>query len=45
MIYPTYFDYEFKKKIKENKYIAIPLGIEITNGSHANILFCDIEKK
>ena len=28
-----------------SKYIIIPIGIEISIGSHANILFWDIEKK
>jgi ankyrin repeat protein len=44
MIYPTYFNEEFKKKCNESNYIIIPLGIEISMGSHANILFCDIKK-
>jgi len=43
IFYPSFFDFEFAKKIKDNniKYIAIPLGIELSNGSHANILFVD----
>jgi len=45
LIFPTYFDHEFNIKIKENKYIIIPLGIETINGSHANILFFDINNK
>jgi ankyrin repeat protein len=44
IIYPTYFDYEFKNKIKNSSYIIIPIGIETTFGSHANILFYDIKK-
>lgn len=44
IIYPTYFDFEFEKKIKISDYIIIPLGIETNIGSHANILFYDIKK-
>jgi ankyrin repeat protein len=44
MIYPTYFDHEFKNKIKNSLYIIIPIGIETSIGSHANILFYDIKK-
>jgi hypothetical protein len=45
IFYPSYFDNEVTKKIKENKYIVIPIGIETSIGSHANILFWDIVKK
>jgi hypothetical protein len=45
LIIPTYFDFELKKKIKNNGYLVIPLGIETFMGSHANILFYDINKK
>lgn len=47
IFYPSYFDDEFEKIIrdKSSKYIVIPLGIELTNGSHANIIFIDLEKK
>jgi len=44
IIYPTYFDHEFKNKIKNSLYIIIPIGIETVRGSHANILFYDIRK-
>ena len=45
IFFPTFFDFEFSKKMKDThiKTIAIPLGIELTNGSHANILFVDKE--
>jgi len=45
LITPTYFDFELKKKIKNNGYLIIPLGIETSFGSHANILFYDIKNK
>ena len=45
LITPTYFDFELKKKMKNGGYIVIPLGIETSFGSHANILFYDIKKK
>lgn len=45
IFFPTYFDDEIKKNIKSNKYIVIPLGIEVSSGSHANILFWNIENK
>jgi ankyrin repeat protein len=47
IFFPSYFDNEFEKAIKDNyiKYIAIPLGIELTNGSHANIIFIDKKNK
>ena len=43
IFYPTYFEYEFDKKMKDKSinYITIPIGIELTIGSHANILFID----
>lgn len=43
MFYPSYFEDEFNKKMndKDINYIAIPIGIELTTGSHANILFVD----
>jgi ankyrin repeat protein len=45
LFFPSYFDNEIEKQIKISKYIIIPIGIEISIGSHANILFWDIEKK
>jgi len=44
LIIPTYFDHEIKKKIKNNQYIVIPIGIETSIGAHANILFYDVKK-
>jgi len=43
IFYPSYFENEFNKKMKDKDifYIAIPIGIELTTGSHANILFID----
>jgi hypothetical protein len=45
LFYPSYFDEELSKSIKSAKYICIPIGIETSVGSHANILFWDIYKK
>jgi len=46
LFYPTFFDSLVDKIIKNNKtYIIIPLGIETSQGSHANILFWDIKNK
>lgn len=45
LIMPTYFDFELEKKIKNGGYLIIPIGIEISFGSHANILFYDIKNK
>jgi ankyrin repeat protein len=41
---PSYFNDEINKKIKNSKYIVIPIGIETSVGSHANILFLDIQQ-
>lgn len=40
IIYPTNFDYILQSKLK-NDYIVIPLGIDINNNSHANIILID----
>ena len=47
IFFPTYFDYEFQKKFEDKsvKFIVIPLGIELHNGSHANILIIDKDNK
>jgi len=45
IFYPSYFDEIIKKQMKEKNYIVIPIGIEMSNGSHANILFWDIVNK
>jgi ankyrin repeat protein len=45
IFFPSYFDDIIKKKIKENKYIVIPIGIITSVGAHANILFIDINNK
>jgi len=44
IFYPTYFDDEINNLIKISNYLIIPIGIELPNGSHANILFWDIKK-
>jgi ankyrin repeat protein len=47
IFFPSYFDDEFEKVIKDNdvKYITIPLGIELSNGSHANIIYINKKSK
>jgi ankyrin repeat protein len=46
IIYPTNFDFLLSTKIKDdNRYIVIPLGIVINNGSHANIILIDKKNK
>jgi ankyrin repeat protein len=47
IFFPSYFDDELEKVMKDNdiKYIAIPLGIELSNGSHANIIYIDKKSK
>jgi len=42
IFFPTYFDEEINKAIKKYNYIIIPIGIELHQGAHANILFWDI---
>lgn len=47
IFYPSYFENELKKKIINDKYIVIPIGITIAGvaDSHANIIFWDIKNK
>jgi len=45
IFFPSYFDDELKKIIKTTNYICIPIGIETSVGSHANILFWDVKNK
>ena len=48
IFFPSYFDDMIYKYINDNttkQYICIPIGIETAVGSHANILFWDINKK
>jgi ankyrin repeat protein len=47
IFYPSYFSDEINKLINEpsTKYITIPIGIETSIGSHANILFWDVKNK
>ena len=43
IFFPSYLDNEINKYIKlKVKYIVIPIGIETSVGSHANILFWDL---
>lgn len=43
IFYPSYFNFEINSLLKTSKYIIIPIGIETSLGSHANILFWDIK--
>jgi hypothetical protein len=45
LFFPSYFDDEIKKALGEAKYITIPIGIETSVASHANILFWDVTNK
>ncbi len=45
LFFPSYFDDEIAKAYKEAKYITIPIGIETSVASHANILFWDVANK
>ena len=45
LFYPSFFDIEIERKKQISKYIIIPIGIETSIGSHANILFWDIKEK
>jgi ankyrin repeat protein len=44
IFFPSFFDEEITKQLKISKYIVIPIGIEISIGSHANILLWDVEQ-
>ena len=44
IIFPTNFDFILKSKLN-NDYVVIPLGIDINNNSHANIILIDNSKK
>lgn len=45
IIYPTNFEESIKILLKTAKYISIPIGIETSSGSHANILLWDVKNK
>ena len=45
IFFPINFEENIKKLIENNLFIVIPIGIETSNGSHANILFYDIKNK
>ncbi len=45
LIYPTNFDSILLSRIKNAKFITIPLGIEVGNGSHSNMIIIDIDRK
>jgi ankyrin repeat protein len=46
IFFPSYFDNELVKILKTDvKYIVIPIGIETSIASHANILFWDVINK
>jgi len=45
IFYPSYFENMIEKQMKDSRYIVIPIGIETSIGSHANILFWDIMNK
>jgi ankyrin repeat protein len=45
IFFPVNFEESMNKLIKKSKFIIIPIGIETSNGSHANIIFYDVKNK
>ncbi len=45
LFFPINFEQNIITLIKKSKYIVIPIGIETSKGSHANILFYDVKNK
>ena len=45
LFYPSYFDSVLQENIKNYDYIVIPIGIELSTGAHANIIFIDKKNK
>ena len=45
IFFPIDFDENMKILIKKSKFIVLPIGIETSKGSHANILFFDVKNK
>lgn len=45
IFFPVNFEENINKLIKKSKFIIIPIGIETSHGSHANIIFYDVKNK
>ena len=45
IFFPIDFEENMKTLIKKSKFIVLPIGIETSKGSHANILFFDVKNK
>jgi len=45
IFFPINFEENMKVLIKKSKFIVVPIGIETSKGSHANILFFDVKNK
>ena len=45
IFFPINFEENIKVLIKKSKFIVLPIGIETSKGSHANILFFDVKNK
>lgn len=43
IVFPNVFDEKIKIYIKNKDIVIIPIGIELSNGAHTNILFCDFK--
>ncbi len=43
IVFPETFDQKIKINIKNKDILVIPIGIEMSNGAHTNILFCDFK--
>lgn len=45
IFFPLNFEENIKNLIKKSTFIVLPIGIETSKGSHANILFFDVKNK
>ena len=43
IVFPNVFDEKIESYIKNKDIVIIPIGIELSNGAHTNILFCDFK--
>jgi hypothetical protein len=45
LLFPTNFESILKNRLNNSQFIIIPLGIEVSNGSHANMIIIDTNNK
>ena len=43
IVFPRNFDEKLKEYSNNKDIVIIPIGIELSNGAHSNILFCDFK--